>query len=94
MSQWEDDAGMAGDALGDMTPDQMRRWSDGDETIKNVCVERVLAHLLRNEGVEPGAIERAVSSAVTMKLGEVTTLTGGDEELRRAFVWMQSGRLK
>jgi hypothetical protein len=55
---------------------------------------RLIAHLIRNEGVEPEAIERAVSSARAMRLGEVTSLTGGEDgPMRRAFCHEQVGLL-
>ncbi len=57
---------------------------------------RVFAHLLRNEGVEPAAIERAVESARHKRLGEHTTLTGDvpqDATLRRVFCMEQVDRL-
>ena len=55
---------------------------------------RVLAHLIRNEGVDAEAIERAVVSALDMRLGEESTLTGGDHPaMRRAFVMDQVIRL-
>jgi hypothetical protein len=57
-------------------------------------MERVLAWLLRNEGVPPEAIERAVASARDMRLGEEITLTGEDAPMRRAFVFEQMALLK
>lgn len=50
---------------------------------------RVLAWLLRNEGVTPEAVERAISSACDMQLGELTTLDGDGAPMRRAFVYEQ-----
>jgi len=47
---------------------------------------RVLAWLLRNEGVDPEAIERAVASALSMRLGELVPLDGENAPLRRAFI--------
>jgi hypothetical protein len=47
---------------------------------------RVLAHLIRNEGVAPEAIERAVASALSMRMGEVVPLDGDGASLRRAFI--------
>lgn len=49
-------------------------------------VSRMIAWLLRNEGVSPDAVERAVSSARAMKPGEAVCLDGMDATLRRAFV--------
>lgn len=61
-------------------------------------MERVLAWLLRNEGVHADAIERAISAAVDMKVGEATCLSGPGPvgvpaAMRRAFVTEQVGRL-
>lgn len=56
-------------------------------------VMRLLAWLLRNEGVEPEAVERAVRSAVDMRPGDPVTLEGDGSPLRRAFVFEQTGRL-
>lgn len=52
-------------------------------------VQRVLAWLMRNEGVEPEAIERAVASAAGMLLAEDITLCDPGASLRRAFVTEQ-----
>lgn len=58
---------------------------------------RVLAYLLTEEGVAPDAIERAVTSALNMKLGESASLTGLPETeidtLRRVFVMEQVARI-
>lgn len=61
--------------------------------IKTFKVERVLAWLIRNGGVDPAVIEEAVTSANTMKLGEAIPLTGDNEPLRRVFVQEQARRL-
>lgn len=58
-------------------------------------IERMLAHLMRNERVSPEAIERAVTSAVDMRAGEFVSLTGDPlASLRRAFVQEQHKRLE
>lgn len=57
-------------------------------------IMRVMAHLIRNEDVAPEAIERAVSSALDMRLGELVTLDGDGAPLRRAFVNEQMTRLE
>jgi CMP-N-acetylneuraminic acid synthetase len=45
---------------------------------------------MRNEGVTPEMIERAVQSAVDMKIADTVTLSGDDKHsLRRAFVYEQ-----
>lgn len=54
---------------------------------------RLIAWLVRNEHVEPEAIERAVGSAIDMRLGEVASLTGEGAAMRRAFCHEQVGRL-
>lgn len=55
---------------------------------------RVLAWLIRNERVEPAAIERAVQSARDMRVGEDATLTSDEQaSMRRAFVMEQTSRL-
>lgn len=55
--------------------------------VREKHVARILAWLMRNEGVDAEAIERAVLSALAMRPGEMVTLTGGAGELlRRAFV--------
>ncbi len=56
-------------------------------------ISRVFAWLMRNEGVDPEAIQRAVSSARGMKIGESVCLTGDDEVLRQAFVHQETNRL-
>lgn len=53
-------------------------------------LQRVLAWLVKEEGVDPAAIERACESARTMRLGEYTSLDG--DPLRRAFVMEQAER--
>lgn len=53
-------------------------------------IARVLAWLMRNEGVTPEMIERAVESAVDMHISDTVTLTGDDlHAYRRAFVYEQ-----
>lgn len=39
MGQWEEDAGMAGDALGDMSFDEMREWLDKEEALERALAE-------------------------------------------------------
>lgn len=57
-------------------------------------ISRVFAWLMRNEGVDPEAIQRAVTSARNMKIGESVCLTGdGQEVLRQAFVNQETNRL-
>jgi hypothetical protein len=57
-------------------------------------VTRALAWLIRNEHVSAEAVERAVNSAVDMKIGEAVALTGDtDETMRRAFVQQEAKRL-
>lgn len=60
---------------------------------------RLLSHLIRNEGVAPDAVERAVDSALKMGLGEQASLTGEGPpgvpaSMRRAFVQEQVARLE
>lgn len=57
-------------------------------------VARVLAWLMKEEEVDAAAIERAVGEARSMRLGESVTLDGGDEALRRVFVFEQTRRLR
>lgn len=65
------------------------------EAIPEARVARVLAHLLRNEDVSSDAIERAVASAQSMRLGESTTLLSDEmAAYRRAFVYEQLKCLK
>jgi hypothetical protein len=48
---------------------------------------RIIAYLLRNEGVSPQAIERAIDSALDMNLGDHICLINDDNTpYRRAFV--------
>jgi ABC-type xylose transport system substrate-binding protein len=64
--------------------------------VKGINVERTLAWLMRNEGVPADAIERAVTSAHNMQLGESVTLSGTDDAqatLRRVFVQEQVRRI-
>lgn len=58
------------------------------------AIERLMASLIRDEGVTPAAIERAVTSAENMRPGEHVAL-GGDEALpmRYAFVQAQTARI-
>ena len=66
-------------------------------SIQSKHVERVIAWLVRNENVSVAAVERAVTSAARMDLGEAITLTGTDENdevLRRTFVQAQVSRLE
>ncbi len=66
--------------------------SEGVQDEQRLC--RVLAWLLRNEQVSPEAIERAISSALDMRAGEVVSLADEGAPLRRAFVNEQVYRLK
>lgn len=56
-------------------------------------ISQANTRLMRNEGVDPVAIQRAVSSARSMKVGESICLTGDDEILRQAFVYQETNRL-
>lgn len=65
------------------------------DTVRSPLVQRVIAWLVRNEEIaSPEAIERAVTSALDMKVGEAVTLDGDKAPLRRAFVMEQVGRLE
>lgn len=57
-------------------------------------IQRVLAHLIREEDVAPEAIERAIASAMDMRIGQSAALDGDiHAPMRRAFVTEQVGRL-
>jgi len=56
---------------------------------------RVLAFLMREEGVTPEAVERAVASACDMAPGQVVSLRGDENApMRRAFLMEQIGLLE
>lgn len=58
-------------------------------------VQRVLAWLIRNEGVAPEAILRAVNSIQDMSPGQIIALSGDPNAvLRGAFVREQTRRLE
>lgn len=52
--------------------------------IEPMLVARMMAHLLRHEGVSPQMIQRAVLSANDMEVGSSVTLSD-DDPTRRAF---------
>jgi hypothetical protein len=63
-------------------------------TVRSTHFARVMAWLLRNEGVDAEAIERAVTSARDMQVGDPVTLTDDNAPMRRAFVNEQVGLLE
>lgn len=74
-------------------PDDYMTWPEQRraDMIPAERVERLLAWLLRNEGVEPEVIERAVESARFLRVGESIALMGDAQApMRRAFVQEQS----
>lgn len=55
---------------------------------------RVLAYLMREEGVTPEAVEHAVASARDMQPGQSVTLEGDEAApMRREFLFAQLRRL-
>lgn len=60
-------------------------------------VKRILAWLMRNEGVSASAISRAIESACTMKLGQRVALDGPEEDdtiMRFHFINSELARLR
>lgn len=61
-------------------------------------VVRVLAWLMRNECVSVEAVDRAIGSALDMRVGELVALSGTSSEdsnaiMRHAFLREQVGRI-
>jgi hypothetical protein len=75
-------------------PDGLGRLVQEGPMIEYHRFVRVLAHLMREEHVQPEAIERAIDSAIDMEPSQSASLDGDKPApMRRAFLSEQAIRL-